>query len=275
MTLPINQIICGDNVETLKTFPDACIDLVVTSPPYDNLRSYGGHSWDFEGVAEQLTRVLKPGGVIVWVVGDATINGSETLTSFRQAIHFKDVCGLNVHDTMIWNQRESSMPDSVRYWDSFEFMFVYSKGKPKSVNQIKDKKNKHSGVSNGSGVKKIGMGEKTRTRWQGEYGEFGVRFNVWDMFCERSLHGKHPAPFPEALARDHIRSWSNENDIVLDPFNGSGTTTKMAREMGRRYIGIEINEPYCEIARKLIQQGLLFGEAEPAECQRDLMESLS
>ncbi len=132
-----DTIYTGDNVAALKTFPDTCIDLVVTSPPYDNLRTYGGHTWDFEGVARELTRVLKPGGVIVWVVADATVNGSETLTSMRQAIHFKDVCGLRVHDTMVY-RKNSYMPlTHNRYEQCWEYMFVLSNGKPKSWNPIK------------------------------------------------------------------------------------------------------------------------------------------
>ncbi len=258
-----DEIICGDNVAVLSTFPDACIDLVVTSPPYDNLRKYGWHSWDFEGVAAQLVRVIKQGGVIVWVVADATVNGSETGTSMRQALYFKDACGLNLHDTMIWNKPPAGANGSVfSYSQSAEFMFVMSKGKPKSITILRDRRN----VSCGSVAIKT-----TGGRWNKNDGakhtdkqrivpEFGMRTNVWDIAVGGSAGEStiHPACFPEALARDHVLSWSNEGDTVLDPFNGSGTTTKMAREFGRHYIGIDVEESYCAIARKRLEQGLLF-----------------
>jgi DNA modification methylase len=228
----------------------------VTSPPYDDLRTYGGHSWDFYGVAWQLKRVLKPGGVIVWVVADATVGGSETGSSMEQALHFKRI-GLRLHDTMIWNQGEASMPNHVRYWDAFEFMYVFTKGLPATVNLIKDKRNKQAGKSNGSGIKRKMGREQECARWEGVYAEFGCRYNVWDLPGERNSN--HPAPFPEALARDHILSWSNPGDVVLDPFAGSGTTLKMAKETGRHAIGIEINQDYCDIAVKRLAQGVLFG----------------
>jgi DNA modification methylase/uncharacterized protein YbaR (Trm112 family) len=256
-------LICGDNVATLRTFPDACVDLVVTSPPYDNLRTYGGHSWDFPGVAEQLTRVLKPGGVIVWVVADATIDGSETGTSFRQALHFKDVCGLNLHDTMIWNKGAFTGVGSttVRYGPSTEFMFVFSRGKIATFNPLKDRKNIHVGCdSRASSVRERNGSMRPQVSLNREIQEYGIRFNVWDISPEMSNTNRfHPGQFPEALARDHITSWSNEGDTVLDPFNGSGTTMKMARQEGRKSIGIEISEEYCCIAANRLGQTVLFG----------------
>ena len=240
-----NTVVLGDNVTVLSTWPDACIDLVVTSPPYDNLRTYGGHTWDFEGVARELTRVLKPGGVIVWVVADATVNGSETLTSMRQAIHFKDVCGLRVHDTMIYEKSGVAYPDSNRYLQNTEFMFVFSKDAPKTVNLIRDRPNKYVGKMGGN--KRGGLCTRA---------EFGIRWNVWryangrDNSAKDRIAFKHPAIFPEGLARDHILSWSNEGDVVLDPFAGSGTTCLAARDAGRRYVGIEINAEYVEIINR-------------------------
>lgn len=254
-SLPLDRIICGDNCEVMRTLPSESIDLVVTSPPYDDLRTYGGHAWDFYGVAWNLKRLLKPGGVIVWVVGDATKDGDESATSFQQALHFKSI-GLRLHDTMFWDQEESSMPNHTRYWDSCEYMFVFSKGKPKAINLIKDKPNKHAGKSNGSGIKRKMGKEAECARWEGEYAEFGTRYNVWRLPGERG--SDHPAPFPEALARDHILSWSNEGDVVLDPFSGSGTTAKMAKHNGRRFIGIEVNPEYVEISQQRLAQGVLF-----------------
>tara|TARA_R110000868_G_scaffold411061_1_gene701573 strand:+ start:760 stop:1557 length:798 start_codon:yes stop_codon:yes gene_type:complete len=254
--LPINEIVCGDNVATMQTFPDDSIDLVVTSPPYDNLRTYGGHSWDFEGVAQQLWRVIKPGGVVVWVVADATIDGSETGTSFRQALRFMEI-GFRLHDTMIWDKGGfASVGDlAARYAPVTEFMFVLSHGKPSTFVPLKDRKNIHAGKPIGGTI----LDKDGKSRPVSNIGkplaEFGQRFNLWSIPPDKL--SPHPAPFPEALARDHILSWSNEGDIVLDPFSGSGTTAKMARLMGRQFIGIEINPEYCAIARKRLRQQVL------------------
>ena len=258
MSLPINQIICGDNVETLRGFPGDCIDLTVTSPPYDNLRTYGGHSWDFEGVAQQLWRVTKPGGVVVWVVNDATVDGSETGTSFRQALHFMDI-GFRLHDTMIWDKGGFSAVGScaVRYGPVFEYMFVLAKNSPATFNALKDRKNIQVGTDPRSSCVREANGQKRRQQSLGStVGEFGIRFNIWRVNPESN--GIHPAVFPESLARDHILSWSNEGDTVLDPFSGSGTTAKMAKLMGRQFIGIEVNPEYCEIAEERLRQGVLF-----------------
>jgi DNA modification methylase len=255
--LPINKIVCGDNVATMATFPPESIDLVVTSPPYDNLRTYGGHSWDFEGVANQLWRIIKPGGVVVWVVADATVNGSETGTSFRQALRFMEI-GFRLHDTMVWDKGSFAFPESTRYQQFFEFMFILSIDSPSTANLIKDKKNKHAGVKvHGTGRYPDGTTRPHSAVARGidrRYEENGCRGNVWIVPNPGKAGNKHPATFPEALARDHILSWSNEGDIVLDPFSGSGTTAKMAKHNGRRYIGIEINPEYCEIAAKRLEQ---------------------
>lgn len=252
---------CGDNVEVMSEMESESIDLVVTSPPYDNLRTYGGHTWDFEGVAAQLKRLLKPGGVIVWVVNDATVNGSETGTSFRQALHFMDI-GLNLHDTMIWRKEGCPFPETNRYYPVFEYMFVVSSGKPRTCNQISDRVNKRAGVKvNGTNRQRDGTTRDCSAKRNGidrPVKPIGVRFNVWDVPHPGVSGSKHPAPFPESLARDHILSWSNEGDTVLDCFSGSGTTIKMARETGRRGIGIEVNPEYCEITKKRLRQRVLF-----------------
>jgi len=270
--LPVNEIICGDNVATMATFPDACIDLVVTSPPYDNLRTYGGHSWDFEGVAQQLWRIIKPGGVVVWVVADATIDGSETGTSFRQALRFMEI-GFRLHDTMIY-EWQKPFPESNRYHPAFEYMFVFSNGKPSTFNCIKDRQNSYYGTECKSRMERQQDGTNRRPNRQYVVGEFASRFNIWhcpSSANESNQHKKttlsHPATFPQKLANDHILSWSNEGEIVLDPFSGSGTTAKMAKHNGRKFIGIEINEEYCEIARKRLRQSVFdFKEATLEPC---------
>ena len=249
-----DTIICGDNVQTLATFPDESIDLTVTSPPYDNLRTYNGFIWDFEALARQLYRVTKQGGVVVWVVGDATVNGSETGTSFRQALYFME-CGFNV-ETMIYHKSGGgAVGSNDYYWQAFEYMFVFSKGKIKTSNRLKDKKNKYSGNVVTSGKKHRQVGTRVHPSGGTTVSEYGYRENVWSII--NGNHGEkitnHPAPFPEALARDHILSWSNPGDIVLDPFIGSGTTAKMAKESGRHWIGIDISDEYCKLAEKRVK----------------------
>jgi site-specific DNA-methyltransferase (adenine-specific) len=249
----------GDNVQTMReAIPDASIDLVVTSPPYDNLRTYGGHTWDFEGVAAQLWRVIKPGGVVVWIVNDATVDGSETGTSFRQVLHFMEI-GFRLNDTMIWDKGGFSAVGScqVRYGPVYEFMFVLTKGPATAFNPLKDRKNSCVGADPRTSSVRETNGQKRRQESLGAVvGEFGIRFNIWRITPESN--SVHAAIFPEALARDHILSWSNEGDTVLDPFSGSGTTLKMARLMGRTGIGIEIHQDYCDIAVERLRQKLLF-----------------
>jgi DNA modification methylase len=245
----------GDNVATMRTLPAESVDLVVTSPPYDNLRTYGGHSWDFPAVASELTRLLKVGGVIVWIVADATIDGSETGTSMRQALHFKDVCGLNIHDTMIYASDKPPLTHN-RYEQAWEYSFVFAKGKPKAWNP-KTRRCIHAGKGRSGSFIHSPDADWQPANSQKPTGETYIENNIWWYATGNERNG-HPAAYPEALARDHILSWSNPGDVVLDPFNGSGTTCKMAKETGRRAIGIEIEERYCEIATRRLAQGVLF-----------------
>jgi DNA modification methylase len=254
---------CGDNVATMQQMESDSIDLVVTSPPYDNLRTYSAGKpieelWNFENVAQQLWRLTKPGGVVVWVVADATINGSETGTSFRQALRFMEI-GFRLHDTMIYLKEQLAFPDSVRYYNAFEYMFVFSCGAPKATNLIGDRKNVSAGRDvNGKERAKDGS-LRPRACAGNIISEKGIRWNWWKISHQkRGVETNHPATFPESLARDHILSWSNKGDTVLDPFSGSGTTCKMAKHNGRKAIGIEINPEYCEIAAKRLAQGVLF-----------------
>ena len=247
----MNEIICGNCVDVMATFPDDYIDLTVTSPPYDNLRDYNGYDFNFEGIANQLYRITKQGGVVVWVVGDATVDGNETGTSFRQALYFK-ATGFKLHDTMIYEKSQACFGSNYCYLQAFEYMFVFSKGKPKTINFIRDRKNVRSGEESASagGVKRDGTKPK---RIRMNMAEYGKRKNVW---CYGVGGGKidHPAVFPEQLANDHIISWSNEGDLILDPMCGSGTTCKMAMVNNRNYIGIDVSEEYCEIARKRLSE---------------------
>ena len=249
-----NYIDCCDNIVGLKSLPDACVDLTVTSPPYDNLRDYKGFTWDEEGLIRELYRVTKPGGVVVWIVNDSTVAGSETCTSFRQARTFREV-GFNLHDTMIWKKSGSAYPDKVRYYANFEYMFVLSKGKPKSIHLIADKPNIHSGTKvKRTERQKDGSVRISSGAIKGRLvKETGVRFNVWEVIEEKANKTGHPAVFPVRLAADHIISWSDPGDVVLDPFMGSGTTAIAAIQNGRQYIGFEIAKEYCETAQKRIK----------------------
>lgn len=258
-----NTIIVGDCVDIMQELPDGCVDLVVTSPPYDDLRTYDGYVFDFEAIARGLWRITKEGGVVVWVVGDATIDGSETGTSFRQALYFMEL-GFNLHDTMIYEIANlQPRQNGARYEQGFEYMFVFSKGKPKTVHVCRvPTKNK-------------GM---RSPRWARDNNQDSLIYsvnvtkgtkyarNIWAYAVGgKNEHGAdHPAPFPEALARDHILSWSNPDDLVFDPMIGSGTTAKMAKQTGRRWFGCDISEDYVAIARKRVAQAqpALFVEVE-------------
>jgi len=235
-------------LDTMARMKDNFIDLTVTSPPYDNLRTYNGYSFDFESVAKDLFRVTKDGGVVVWVVGDATIKGSESGTSFKQALYFME-CGFNLHDTMIYDKGGAggAKGSNLAYWNGFEYMFVFTKGKLKTFNPINDRKNPSFGRTvKVNSRKKDGTSGSVRTV---TIKEFGKRFNLWTI-KDGKRQKSHPAVFPEQLASDHIISWSNEGDLVYDPFMGSGTTAKMAKLKNRNYIGSEISEEYCNIANE-------------------------
>lgn len=249
--MELNKIYNEDNISLISRMPDNFIDLTVTSPPYDNLRDYKGYTFDFETLAKELYRVTKPGGVVVWIVGDATVNGSETGTSFRQALQFMDV-GFNLHDTMIYEKVGLSFPDSNRYHQMFEYMFVLSKGKIKKFHPIKDRKNIGFGRKV-SGLDRNPDGSfKERSRKGELYQEFGSRFNIWKI-PNQERRFNHPAVFPFQLAKDHIISWSDKGDLVFDPFMGSGTTAVAALDTRRKYIGAEIAKEYVDIANERIK----------------------
>ncbi|MBI3305648.1 transcriptional repressor LexA [Candidatus Nomurabacteria bacterium] len=258
----MNEIICGDAVEVMKVMPPDSIDLVVTSPPYDELRNYNGYRFNFEGMAHGLFRVMKKGGVVVWIVGDQTIKGDETGTSFRQALYFKQV-GFNLFDTMIYLKTpRGAVGNNKTYWQAFEYMFMLSKGTPKTINLIKDRENKDERDGD-NGTKRLHDGTLLKLKRAG-YSKYGRRTNVWEYLIGKGhsasddIAYKHPAIFPEKLVQDHITSWSNPGDVVFDPMCGSGTTCKMARLHKRNFIGIDISSEYCKIAEERLRQEPLF-----------------
>ena len=252
--LPLNKVFCGDAIEVMRTFPPNSIDLVVTSPPYDELRNYKGYSFDFEGMAKGLFRVMKKGGIIVWVVGDKIKKGNKSLTSFKQALLFQEI-GFNVHDVMVYKKRNTPFMRTNAYTNCFEFMFVFSKGSPKTFTPLKSKTARQGQEmlpfnKGPDGVNKKVLGElkaeKTMT-------------NIWEYAV--GLHGttsdkiafEHPAIFPEKLAEDHILSWTKPQDVVFDPMCGSGTTCKMAVKNERFYIGCDISKEYVELTKKRLR----------------------
>ena len=254
------KLYTGDCVDVMKKhIADNSVQLTVTSPPYDNLRSYNGYSFDAKLVALELWRVTRPGGVVVWVVGDQTKNGSESGTSFRQALDFKEI-GFNIHDTMIWKSAKPPLTHN-RYEQAFEFMFVFSKGRPGAWNPIKEPcigagKNAQKRTFRQYGDKLLAMHKP------GVIGDEKIKSNLWEIansgVADRGdkFISEHPATFPEALARDHILSWSDPGDLVLDPLCGSGTTGKMALKNGRQFIGIDCSAEYIALSKKRIE-GLL------------------
>jgi len=251
----INKIICGDCLDVMKKIPDNFIDLTLTSPPYDNLRKYTGYSFNFEPIASQLFRIIKNGGVLIWVVGDQTINGSESGTSFRQALYFKEI-GFNLHDTMIYQKRNYVPLTHRRYEQSFEYMFILSKGKPNTFNPVMiDCKNSGKIELYGKGRRSLLDDSQAMRSPDKSYSMVTknkkIHSNIFSYPCGTNKNG-HPAPFPEQLAEDHILTWSNENDIVFDPFIGGGTTAKMALISNRRFIGCDSSIEYCEMANDII-----------------------
>ena len=252
----MNKVIQGDCLIVMKDIPDKSIDMVLTSPPYDNLRDYKGYTFDFEGIAKELYRIVKDGGVVVWVVGDATIKGSETGTSFKQALYFKEI-GFNLHDTMLYKTNKIPLNHN-RYEQEFEYMFILSKGKPKTFNPIMIPC-KYAGTSTSGTFRHTGN-ELSKAHTIKPISENKIKGNVWDIVSGNmkgtldKIAFQHPATFPEKLAEDNILSWSNEGDTILDPMAGSGTTLKMAKLNNRNYIGIEISTEYIDIINKRLDE---------------------
>ena len=259
-----DTIIHGDSCDALKKIPNNFVHLTVTSPPYDDLRDYKGYNFNdssLSTIIKELYRVTADGGIVVWVIGDATVKGGETGSSFRQALLFMDT-GFKLHDTMIYEKNTSPFParrNGNRYTQIFEYMFVFCKGKIKTSHLICDKPNKWAGHTNwGKNTNRGKDGELKETTDIKPVPDYSPRNNIWKYNVGKGFNSsdkeshQHPAIFPEQLAEDHILSWSNDGDIVLDPFCGSGTTCKMAKKNNRHYIGIDISKEYCDLATSII-----------------------
>jgi len=239
---------------TMQNMPDNYVDYVITSPPYDDIRNYNGYQFEFEKIAKELFRITKQGGIIIWVVADATINGSETGTSFKQALFFIEI-GFRLHDTMIYYKNNPMPQTGNRYHQHFEYMFAFSKGSPKTFNPITEP-TKYQGLAN---MKNRGQNgsldyekvERTKEKKVGNVFFYSVGGGI---STKDKIAYNHPAIFPEKLVADQIKTWTNENDLVYDPFMGSGTTAKIAHLLKRRWIGSEISEEYVKISEERLKE---------------------
>ena len=255
----VGRITNGDSATILSSIKSNSIDLVVTSPPYDDLRDYNNEStWNFDifkKIARQLYRVVKDGGVVVWVVGDSVVKGNKSLSSFKQALYFQQI-GFNMFDVIIYEKAGTAPPHKNRYFNAFEYMFVLSKGIPKTINLLEDKPNKWANHSTFGNITRREQDGSLTPKGRKVVKPFGIRTNIWRYNNGRGFSTRdkiayeHPAIFPEKLVQDHIVSWSNEGDIVLDPFCGSGTVAKVAAGLNRKWVGIEISSEYCKIANE-------------------------
>ena len=247
----MNKLITGDAVRYLKSVGTEFVDLTVTSPPYDDLRDYNGYKFDAKSMLSSILKATRPGGVCVWVVGER-INGGRSLTSFEHAFIGRDV-GWTVHDVMIYQKKNTPFMRSNAYTNCYELMLVFSKGKPKTFNQLTEPTKRSGWETAVYGKGADGDNSKRRAI---ELKKQKTRTNIWQYAVglggttSDRIAFQHPAVFPEGLARDHILSWSNPSDLVLDPMCGSGTTCKMAQEAGRNWLGIDISEEYISIAKQ-------------------------
>ncbi len=248
------SIYLGDCREVLPYLE--AVDVTVTSPPYGQIRSYESRG-EWIDVILELFPVTRPGGVLVWNVADQTVEGSETGASFRQALAMLEA-GFKLHDTMIYVKEGVQFPDANRYFGAFEYMFVASKGSPKTFNPIADRPNKWAGdtIHGTDRQQDGGLTPTNGLKVSRLVKDFGWRYNWWIMANRNDGMG-HPATMPYEMARDHLRTWANAGERVLDPFMGSGTTLEAAKKLHMSAIGIEIEEQYCEIAAKRLSQEVL------------------
>lgn len=252
--MELNKIYNENCMITMQQMPNNFVDFVITSPPYDDIRNYHGFQFDFEKIALELFRILKIGGIIIWVVNDATIDGSETGTSFKQALFFKQI-GFKLHDTMIYYKNNPMPQTGNRYHQHFEYMFAFSKGSPKTFNPITEP-TKYQGLANMKNRGKNGtlFYEKIERTSEKKIGNVFFYSVGGGISTKDKIAYNHPAIFPEKLVKDQIMTWTNENEIVYDPFMGSGTTAKIAQILNRKWVGSEISKEYIGIAEKRLKE---------------------
>lgn len=261
--VPVDRIICGDALDVLKTFPDECIELIVTSPPYADRRvkSYGGVppekyvDW-FIPIANELFRVLKTDGSFILNIKEKTENG-ERHTYVIELILEMRKHGWLWTEEYIWHKKNSypgKWPN--RFRDAWERCLHFTKQRKFRMYQEAVRvpvgswaKKRLSKLSETDKIRDesrtlSGFG-KNVSKWVGRNLVYPT--NVLHLATESS-NKNHSAAFPIALPVWFIRLFTKEGDVVLDPFIGSGTTALACRELRRKYIGIEIKKEYCELA---------------------------
>lgn len=253
--LPLNQIICGDAFEIVRSWPASSVDMVVTSPPYDGIRDYKGFSLNLSAVGQELHRILKDGGVVAMVIQDQTKNFGKSLTSFRTILDWCDRVGFKLFETVIYRKygAEGAWWNK-RFRVDHEYIPVFLKGeRPQYFNKEHLKiPSKHGGKTMTGGGTRLTNGVRIATRAI-TINPFKCRGTIWEYMTAGDgsrLKHQHPATFPNQLPYDFIQCFCPPDGIVLDPFVGSGTTTVAAKNLDRSYIGIDIAPAYCEIAKK-------------------------
>lgn len=275
----VNRITLGDCEQVLRGFPESSIDLIFTSPPYADQRerTYGGVKPDeyvdwFLPKAEQFLRVLKPTGTFVLNIKERVVNGERHTYVIELILRMREQGWLWTEE-FIWHKKNSypgKWPN--RFRDSWERLLQFNKerkfnmyqeavmvpvgdwAQDRLVNLSKtDKTRDESKVESGFG--------KNVSNWLGR--DMVYPTNVIHMATECSNRG-HSAAFPLDLPTWFIKLFTIKDDTVLDPFVGSGTTAVAAKQLGRKYVGIDISQEYCQLAKeRLIQiQPRLFEEAE-------------
>lgn len=255
---------CGDCVEILNKQKEEFVDLVITSPPYDNLREYNGYVFNYQPVVKAIYRCLKPGGVCVWVVADQTTNGSESGSSFKQSIYAKQI-GFNLHDTMIYAKNNYVPLTKNRYEQAFEYIMVWSKGKPNTFNALMVPCSTAGLMLYNTNFKAIGeKNYSMRYREPTIVKDTKIAPNIFYYTIGRNEGNGHPAPFPYQLAIDQIESWSNIGDLVLDPMMGGCTSGVAAKALSRKFIGIDVSQEYVNISENRLKECLNQNHAIPA-----------
>ncbi len=265
----VNKIIQGDCEQVLKGFPDNSIDLIFTSPPYADQRktTYGGVrpgeyvDW-FLPKAAQLLRVLKPTGTFILNIKERAVNGERHTYVIELTLRMREQGWLWTEE-FIWHKKNAypgKWPN--RFRDAWERLIQFNKRRKFNMYQeavmvpvgdwAQDRLNSLSETDQIRDESRVGSGfGKNVSKWVGRDKVYPT--NVIHMATECS-NRRHSAVFPVGLPTWFIKLFTDSSGIVLDPFIGSGTTAVAAKQLGRRYVGIDINEEYCQIARQRLMQ---------------------